>query len=58
MVYLLTVRDTDTGQIWDEWVIGEPGFLERMIEEYPKKFDLRPGAETGFQMLRPHGEDA
>lgn len=46
MVYLLTVRDTDTGEIWDEWVIGEPGFLERMIEEYPKSFDLRPGEEV------------
>jgi hypothetical protein len=41
MVYLVTVTDKETGKIWDEWVIGQPGFLERMIEEYPKSFDLQ-----------------
>ena len=46
MIYLVTVTEPDTGEIWDEWVIGNPTFLERMIEEYPKKFDLRPGADV------------
>ena len=55
MIYLVTVTEPDTGRIWDEWVIGDQNLR---VLDFRDDVKVVAVAESGFQMLRPHGEEA